>query len=123
MSSLVNFKENLKDNMTYSLLDYINYLHETKNNLENLENGSDTLAKCIVLCGELFANQIKKGKFSQEEIESFEALLPAEEMFAYDHKDLDLAVKSVKEGNAMAINKYASTFGEANKEKSLKKIA
>ena len=123
MSSLVNFKENLKDSMTYSLLDYNNYLHETKNNFENLERGSDTLAKCVVLCGELFANKIKKGKITEVEIESFESLLPTEEMFAYNHKDLDLAVKMVKEGNSMALNQYESTFGMANKEKGLKKIA
>jgi len=123
VSSLVNFKENLKDSMTYSLLDYNNYLHETKNNLENLENGSDTLAKCVMLCGELFANKIKKGSVTEDEIESFEALLPTEGMFAYNHKDLGLAVKTVKEANSVALNKYEKTFGEANKEKSLKKIA
>ena len=123
MSSLVNFKENLKDNMTYSLLDYNNYLHETKNNLENLERGNDTLAKCVLLCGELFANKIKKGMVTEEEVESFEVLLPTEEMFSYNHKDLDLAVKMVKEGNSMALNEYETTFGEANKEEGLKKIA
>ena len=123
MNSLVDFKENLKDSITYSLLDYNNYMHETKVNLENLEAGSDTLSKCIVLCGELFANKIKKGEVTQEEIESFEALLPSKEMFVCNHKDLDLASNIVKESNSMALNQYESTFGEANKSMNLKKIA
>lgn len=123
MNSLANFKENLKDSMTYSLLDYTNYLHETKDNFDNLKDGSDTLSKCVVLCGELFANQIKKGKVSQDDVESFEALLPSEKMFGYNHKDLDFAVGIVKEGNSMALNEHETKYANFNKGKSFKKIA
>lgn len=123
MNSLVDFKENLKDSITYSILDYVNYMNETKYNADNLDNGSDTLSKCIVLCGELFANKIKKGDIKPDEIESFEALLPKEGMFVVDYKNLDLASKIVKEGDSVALNDYESTFGDTNKSISLKKVA
>ena len=66
MTDLINFKENLKDSITNSLLDYINYMHETKQN----ETSSDALAKCVLMSGELFANKIKKGEASQDDIEA-----------------------------------------------------
>lgn len=123
MSSLVSFKENLKDSMTNSLLDYLNYLHETKNNIESLKNGNDALAKCVVICGELFTSKIKKGGISQEEIDSFESLLSTEDMFAHKNIDLNSANSMVREGNAMALSEYESNFGAANKSMELKKIA
>lgn len=123
MSSLINFKENLKDSMTNSLLDYLNYLHETKNNLDSLENGNDALAKCVVMSGELFTSKIKKGEASQDDIESFEALLLQEEMFTHKNLELNIANSMVKEGNAMALGEYESTFGAANKGIEIKKIA
>ena len=117
MSNLVNFKENLKDSMTNSLLDYVNYMHETKNNKET----NDSLAKCVVMCGELFANKVKKGEISQSEIESFESNLIDENAFAQDYKELNLANTMVKETNAMSFAEYESTFGDNTK--GLKKVA
>ena len=119
MSSLVNFRENLKDNMTNSLLDYLNYMYETKKNSET----NDALAKCVLMCGELFSNQVKRGNKSQEDIESFEANLLSGTIFSDKNEDLDLANTMVREGNAMALAEYESTYGEANNVKGLKKVA
>ena len=119
MSSLVNFTENLKDSETYAVLDYLNYLHETKNNLET----NNALAKCVIMCGELFANQVKKGERTQEDIESFEANLVEEKIFSHKNEELNLANVIVREGNAMALVEYETTFGEANNSKGLKKVA
>ena len=115
MNDLVNFKENLKDSITNSLLDYINYLHETKQSTEALESGSDALAKCVIMCGALFANKVKKGEVREENIEAFEALLPSEEMLTFKNNGIDFAGKIVKEENAVALSEYQSRFGAVNK--------
>lgn len=119
MTDLINFKENLKDSITNSLLDYINYMHETKQN----ETSSDALAKCVLMSGELFANKIKKGEASQDDIDSFEANLIGEGTLSTQNKDLNLANTMVREGNAMALAEYESTYGEASDIKGLKKVA
>lgn len=118
MSNLINFTENLKDSRVNSLLDYINYMHETKNNA----NINDSLSKCVVICGELFANQVKKGDKSQDDVESFEANLIGEKVFLHA-KDLDFANTIVREGNVMALAEYESKVVEQNDVKGLKKVA
>ena len=68
----------------------------------------DELSKLIVLVGDLFANQIKQEKQTENSIESFEAHLDgldgpnAGVYFSHVHKNLDRAVKSVLEGNDIA---------------------
>ena len=119
MTDLVNFKENLRDSITNSLLDYINYMHETKHS----EVNSDALAKCVLMTGELFANKIKKGEITQDGIDSFEANLMGESTLSSQNKDLNLANTMVKEGNAMAFAEYESTFGENDNIKGYKKVA
>lgn len=68
----------------------------------------DELSKVIVLIGDLFANQIKHEKQTEDNIESFESYLDGLDgpnagiYFAHIHKNLDGAVKSVLEGNDFA---------------------
>lgn len=124
MNDLANFKENLKDSsISNSLLDYVNYLHETKTSYETLKNGNDALAKCEVMCAELYANKIKKGEVSQDDIESFEALLPTSDMLVYKNNNLDLARNIIKENNAVALTEYETKFESTNNSKGLRKIA
>ena len=120
MNDLISFKENLKDSITSSLLDYLNYMHETKKNPEVLEKGNDALAKCVIMCGELFANKVKKGELTQEDIESFESNLVSEDMLLYSNNNLNLANAMVKEGDAMALTEFETRF---NDNKGLQKVA
>lgn len=123
MSSLVDLTSNLKDSKTNSLLDYINYLHDIKTTIDSLENGNDALAKCVVLCGSLFANKVAKGEKNEDDIELFESNLVTQESLVYKNNDLNLANEMVREENSVALGEYESRFGESNKKIGLQKIA
>lgn len=68
----------------------------------------EEFSKIVVLIGDLFANQIKQGKHTEDNIESFESHLDGLDgpnsgnYFVHNHKNLESAVKSVLEGNDFA---------------------
>lgn len=89
-----------------SIFDSFNRFHEAKS------SGAlrrDELSKILILVGDLFANKIKQGKVSKEEIESLESHLSgfngenSDKYFAFPHEDLKVAAKSVLEGNDFAL--------------------
>ena len=82
------------------ILDSINRLYDAK--LSGALKDSE-LSGIIINIGDLFANKIKQGKVSNNEIESFETYISGfvgenkDNYFAYPHSDLDRATKSVLE--------------------------
>ena len=68
----------------------------------------DEFSQIVENIGDLFANEIKQGKQTENNIESFESYLGvlggpnAEYYFSHTHKNLDNAIKSVLEGNDFA---------------------
>ena len=87
------------------VFDSLNRFHDAK-----LSGGlkDDEFSRMIVLIGDLFANQIKQSKQTEDNIDSFESHLygfdgpNAQNYFSHIHKKLDTAVKSVLEGNDFA---------------------
>ena len=79
----------------------------------------DELSKLLVTVGDLFANKIKQGKVSKEEIESLESHLTgfvgenSDKYFAFPHEDLKMAAKSVLEGNDFALQTVEQRYQAA----------
>ena len=63
--------------------------------------------KLIIRIGDLFANQ----KHTEEEIESFEALIPNENVFLHEHEGLAVANNTVKQNNKIALVVRENKFG------------
>lgn len=93
------------------------------------------LSNLIVCIGDVFANKIKQGKVTVEEIESAESYLTGfigenkDKYFSYPHRDLDRAAKSFFEGNDFAKeeleqrNQYAQPVMDAESyERTFKKL-
>ena len=99
------FAMNGQSRTSDGILDSFNRFHDAK------FSGAlrrDELSKLLVSVGDLFANKIKQGKVTEEEIESLESYLSgftsenSDKYFSYPHEDLKLAAKSVLEGNDFA---------------------
>lgn len=101
----VTYDVKTSDRKSDVILNSLNRFYDAK-----LSGGlkDDEFSKVIVLIGDLFANQIKQGKQTEDSIESFESHLDgldgsnAKNYFSRIHKKLDTAVKSVLEGNDFA---------------------
>lgn len=137
MTSIMNFEDEIKrrsiDRPSDIILNSINRLYDAK--LSGALN-SDELSKIIVLEGDLFANRIKQGKVSIDEIESAEAFITGfarkgkDNYFSFKHSDLDRAAKIFLEGDYVALeelNKRTSlsspVFDSESYSKGFKKIA
>ena len=71
----------------------------------------DDLSNGIVLTAGIFANMVKNGSRTEEDIESFEALLPKlNQYFTYMH-NLDETYKASMEGINMALYENENRFG------------
>lgn len=106
MTSLANFEEKIVDRPSDVILESINRLYDAKLSGAIRE---EELSKIIVLEGDLFANKIKQGKVSNNEIEQTEAFLTGfigenkDKYFSLKHKDLDRASKMFLEGDFFAL--------------------
>jgi len=114
------------------ILDSLNRLHDAK------QSGAlvrDEFSKILVYVGDLFANKIKQGKVTEDEIESVEAHLTgftgenSDKYFSFPHEDLDRASKTVLESIDFARqavekrNEYAHPVMEADSyERTFKKL-
>lgn len=82
------------------ILDSINRLHDAKLSGALKE---DELSSIIINIGDMFANKIKQGKVSNDDIESFEVHISGftgenkDNYFAHSHADLDRSTKIVFE--------------------------
>lgn len=86
----------------------------------------DEFSKILVSVGDLFANKIKQGRVTEDEIESVEAHLTgfigenSDKYFSFPHQDLDRASKTVLESIDFAKqavdkrNEYAQPVMEAD---------
>ena len=83
------------------ILDSLNRLHFAK-----LSGGlnSKEFADEIVRVGDLTANCIKNGKITDEQVEEIESHLPSFSYFKMEHKDLDRANRTFKEGNEVSLS-------------------
>ena len=114
------------------ILNSLNRLNTVK------QNGAltrDEFSKILVSVGDLFANKIRQGKVSEEEIESLEAHLTgfigenSDKYFSFPHEDLERASKTVLESIDFARqavekrNEYAQPVMEADSyERTFKKL-
>ena len=77
------------------------------------------LSSLIISVGDVFANKIKQGKVTEEEIESANLHLSGftgknkDKYFSYPHRDLDRAAKSFIEGAYMAEEELNERMGYA----------
>jgi hypothetical protein len=110
----------------------LNRLHDAK------QSGAltrDEFSKLLVSVGDLFANKIKQGKVTEDEIESVEAHLTgfigenSDKYFSFPHIDLDRASKTVLESIDFARqslekrNEYAQPVMEADSyERTFRKL-
>lgn len=103
MTSIVNFEEEFKsnENLTNTILKEINRIHDAK--LSGALK-SDEFAKTIMMESKLFANLIKFGKKSEEDVDSYESLIPkSSKYFSINHKYLKEAFDYTKESNTDAL--------------------
>ena len=95
----------------------------------------DEFSKILVSVGDLFANKIRQGKVTEDEIESVEAYLTgftgenSDKYFSFPHEDLDRASKTVLESIDFAKqavdkrNEYAQPVMEADSyERTFKRL-
>ena len=98
------------------IFDSFNRFHEAK--LSGALS-KDEFSKLLISVGDLFANKIKQGKVSEDEIESLEAHLSGfvgencDKYFAFPHEDLKMAAKSVLEGNDFALQSVEQRYEAA----------
>lgn len=105
-----------QDRVSDSIFESFNRFHDAK------LSGAlrrDELSRLLVSVGDLFANKIKQGKVSKEEIESLESHLSgftgenSDKYFAFPHEDLKMAAKSVLEGNDFALQSVEQRYEAA----------
>ena len=112
--SIVNFEEQIKERPSDALLNILNQFSVAK---RNGVQDKEALAKMIILEGALFANKIKEGKVTIDEIESAEAFITGfargnkDEYFKINHKELDTAAKSFLEGDYVALEELEQRNG------------
>ena len=115
-----------------TILSSLNRLHDAK------LSGAltrDEFSKILVSVGDLFANKIRQGKVTEDEIESVEAHLTeftgdnSDKYFSFPHEDLDRASKTVLESIDFAKqavdkrNEYAQPVMDADSyERAFRKL-
>lgn len=132
MTSIVNFRENLKDRTSNVLLEKLNRLYDAK--ISGVIS-PDELSKSIVLASELYANKISKGEVSITDINETKSFLPGfinpnyDGYFKLRHKDVDVASKIFIDETETALekleqrNKYSSPlFDEETYARGFKKL-
>ena len=107
MTSIVNFEEHISDRPSNVIFDSINRLYDAK---KSKVLNADELSKIIILEGDLFSNLVRKGKKSEEDIESFETLLPNQNYFSIKHNNLDVANNTVKQNITAALYDKENSF-------------
>ena len=104
MTSIINFEERMKstDRTSDVVLNSLNRLYEAK---LNGVLDKDEFSKIIVLTGNMFANKIKQGKITNDEIDQVESYIIGldKHYFSNAHDDLDKASKIFLEGDYVAL--------------------
>lgn len=110
MTNIINFESRLKGRQSDEIFEILNQMHDAKN---SGVLSPDQLSKVIVLEGNLFANKIRQGRVSQDEIESAEAFVTGfigknrNNYFNNKHVDLDKSAKIFLEGNFVALEELS----------------
>lgn len=63
----------------------------------------DELSKIITLVGNIFSNLVVSKGLKEEDVEKFETLIPDKNIFNYNHKELEVAKKTVEQANTVAL--------------------
>lgn len=108
MSSILNYNDQVKDRPSNVIFTSVNRLYDAK--LSGALKSTE-LSEIIIGLGDLFANKIKQGKVTLDEIESAESFLTQfatdnkDVYFSYKHEDLSRAAKTFLEGDDFALEK------------------
>ena len=104
MTSIVNFEERMKGtgNLTDEFFNSFNRMYDAKLNGALKE---DELSKLLILENKFFANLVRKGKKSEEDVETYDNDMPSGiyPIGIYPHKDISLAQNTVKQTNTAAL--------------------
>ena len=104
MTSIVNFEERMKgsNTLTNEFFASMNRLHDAKITGALKE---DELSKLLILENKFFANLVRRGKRSEEDVEAYDNNMPNGKypIGIYPHKDLTLANSTVKQTNTAAL--------------------
>ena len=111
-------KETRTEKPSDVFFDSTNRLHDAK--LSGVL-GEDELSKVLILEGKIFSNQVNMGLRTEEDVEDYERILPRDknEFLKFNHKDLDLAYNTIKQGNTAALLGRESYNKEAQAVKKL----
>ena len=92
----------VKDRPSNIILESLNRLNSAK--LTGVLT-KDELSKILMLEGSLFANLVSRGLKTEEEVDDFEKEIPDGKInyFSFEHKDLDVAYKTIKQANTAAL--------------------
>jgi len=88
----------VKDSLSNEFFDSLNRIHDAKNSgaLQSSE-----FSKLLILENKFFANMVRKGLKTEEDVETYENhLMPVGE---YPHDDLNVAFSSIKQANTAAL--------------------
>ncbi len=113
------------------ILESLNRFHEAKNTGALNRN---ELSELIIKIGDLFANKVKQGKVSSEDIENVESFLygfdgkNASNYFSIEHSNLDVAKRTFEEGVDFALQelqdkRLAASPKESDYRKIYQKVA
>ena len=123
MTSIVNFEERMKSasTLTDEFFALINRIHDAKLNGSLKE---DEYSKLLILENKFFANLVRKGQKTEEDVEIYENDMPNGKypIGNYPHKDLPLAKSTAKQTNTAALFD-AETKDRDIYSKGLRKVA
>ena len=115
-SSIVDFEQHMKttDRPTDVILNSLNRFTKAK------ETGAlrdDELAKIEILIGRLYANLVRMGKKTEDDVEDFERQVPngKYDAFNYPHKGLDVAHDYIVQADTAALYDRENRFGLTKK--------
>lgn len=104
MISIVNFEERVKGTgiLTTQFFDSLNRIHDAKISGVLKE---DEFSKLLILENKFFANLVRKGLKTEEDVEMYENDMPNGKtpIGDYPHRDLDVAFSSVKQTDTAAL--------------------
>ena len=113
MTSIMNYEEHMKssDRVSDVIFNSINRFYDAK---ISGALKSDELAKIIILEGQIFANQIRNGKVTEEQIEDFETQIPNGKYDCFDlkHENLQVAYQDVIQGNTAILYEREQRYSQ-----------
>lgn len=132
MTNITSFESRLNDRTSDVILNSLNRMYDAK--LSGVMS-PDELSKIVVLEGNLFANNISRGKVTQDEIESTESFITGfleenkDNYFNNKHVDLDKSARMFLEGDFVALEELErrskftqSVFDEESYKSNFKRL-